>query len=242
MGVYVRTNPASPQSLLDGEDNCLDPEAACTLEASASRRTVKTPSGAALFQGASDDGDKVFFRTAEQLIDADVDGDVTDPTGNDIYLFEPNSDALRRISFDEDPSDGIGRADVRQVIGLGEDGKSVYFAAKGRLVAGQPKATGMHLYLWQDDGSTAGSLTYITTLDEGLDNGIWSGQLENRRLFAQASPSGRYLAFKARTKLGGYESAGHTEIYRYDSRTKSSPARPAIPVAKWRAGRRRSTA
>jgi hypothetical protein len=198
--VYVRKNPSRPQSPLDGEGHCTVPTDACTVEASASKRVPLDPGGskAAGFQGASVQGDKILFKTGEELLNSDAD------TSSDLYLYEPASSGLRRISIDENPADGIG-ANVVEVLGSSDAADYVYFAAKGLLVPGQPELPGMKLYAWHEDGSPNGVVSYIATLDESLDGHTWDASVNFKRPRVQVSPSGRYLLFTSKTKPLGYE-------------------------------------
>ena len=69
--LYVRLNPTAAQSPLDGAGNCEDPALACTLEASATRRTPPDPLGSrpAAFMAATPNGKSVFFASPEKLTD-----------------------------------------------------------------------------------------------------------------------------------------------------------------------------
>jgi hypothetical protein len=71
--LYERLNPTAAQSATDGEGNCtqLDLGRACTINLSASHRTIPDPAGTrpAAFQGASTDGSKALFTSSEMLTD-----------------------------------------------------------------------------------------------------------------------------------------------------------------------------
>jgi hypothetical protein len=75
--LYLRENPAQPQSPLDGEGKCTDPSLACTIHVSASQKTNGQGEGGtdpvgpqpAAFQAASADGSEVFFTSHEKLTD-----------------------------------------------------------------------------------------------------------------------------------------------------------------------------
>jgi hypothetical protein len=220
-GVFARSNPGRPQSPLDGEGHCTNPDDACTVEASESRRTPPDPAGPrdAEFQGASGSGDRVLFKTTEELLNSDdnLSGSPSDrTTGSDMYLYEPQSAGLRRLSIDDNLSDG-NDPEVQEVLGASDDARYVYFAARGLLVPGQAAVPGMHLYLWHDDGTPSGELSYLTTLNIGLDSQVWSEQAAGRREAVQVSPTGRYVVFTASSRLTAYENAGHRELYRFDA-------------------------
>ncbi len=73
--LYLRKNPAEPQSPLDGEGDCIDTALACTIQISASRKTNgKGPNNTdaagtrpAAFLGASPDGSVAYFTSTEKL-------------------------------------------------------------------------------------------------------------------------------------------------------------------------------
>jgi Fibronectin type III domain len=69
--LYVRLNPTQPQSELDGEGKCEEPQKACTIQVSASKRTLPDPAGPrpAAFMGAAADGSAAFFTSPEKLTD-----------------------------------------------------------------------------------------------------------------------------------------------------------------------------
>jgi hypothetical protein len=66
--LFERINPTAEQSLLD-EGKCSEPEKACTIEVSASRRQPPDPLGSrpAAFMAASPDGQSTFFASPEEL-------------------------------------------------------------------------------------------------------------------------------------------------------------------------------
>ena len=181
-----------------------------TIWASKSQRVPPDPSPQPVtYQGASVSGDRVFFLSAEQLLNSDTDAE------RDLYVFEPGSETLRQISIDDEPADGEESL-TTQVLGMSEDGSRLYFAAFGELIPGQPAAPGlMHIYAWQDSGGPNGTLSYVTSLSPGLDAEVWSEQIKFKNRLVQVSPSGQYLLYTARTPLGNLN-AEHTEVYRYD--------------------------
>jgi len=69
--LYERLHPTQPQSALDGEGRCTEPEKACTIEVSASHRSEPDPAGEepAAFQAATAEGSQVLFTSHEKLTD-----------------------------------------------------------------------------------------------------------------------------------------------------------------------------
>ncbi len=106
-----------------------------TFQLNASEKEPPLPSGGvAQIWDASRDGSRIFFTTAESLVEEDEDG------GRDLYMYEveePEGERLTLLSIDNDPPDSSG---VNGVIGASDDGHYIYFTAQGQLVAGEPPA------------------------------------------------------------------------------------------------------
>lgn len=67
--LYMRTNPTQPQSTLNGQGECEQPDKACTTHVSASQLTPPDPAGPrpAAFVGAAANGSATFFTSPEKL-------------------------------------------------------------------------------------------------------------------------------------------------------------------------------
>jgi hypothetical protein len=198
-GLYMRVDHSSTVRVNDSENRttAISPEAATFLAA--------TPSGA-----------EVFFISAQQLVDADVN------TSADLYAYDTTKPAadphnLTLLSRGDhpagDPSDVLG------LLGASDDGQSVYFAAAGRLVAGQPVTDASHtgIYLWQ-----SGQLRYVASIGDGSNSGDepnWAtDSFGLAPKLARVTPDGRVLLFSTTVaQPGGYDNAGQREFYRYDA-------------------------
>ena len=79
--LYVRLNATEEQSPLDPQGKCTDKAKACTLQLSASRRTVPDPAGTrpAAFMAASADGSTAYFTSPEKLTDDAKTGPEIEP-------------------------------------------------------------------------------------------------------------------------------------------------------------------
>ena len=80
--LHLRRNPLAAQSSVDDEGHCVSAVLACTVDVSASQRTIGPPaglSGAAAFMGASADGRRAFFTSAAALTDNGNTGAETPP-------------------------------------------------------------------------------------------------------------------------------------------------------------------
>lgn len=200
-----------------------------TQHVNASERTTPDSARPALFQSASRDGSRVFFTTAEQLVDAD--GDAT----NDLYMYtetaEPETDEnLALISRDDEPGDPGGSRTLG-VLGASDDGRHVYFAAQGALVS--PALVGFRggnrLYHWHD-----GQIYYVGPLaDAGAPESSADGFAQGQKLWDQfynggkasrVTPDGRhivYTSYRASASLQfTYPFPGgliHRDVYMYSA-------------------------
>jgi hypothetical protein len=183
-------------------------------------RTSSDPGGAcnalatAEFAGMATDGSRVYFTSAQQLVNGD-----TDQT-NDLYECEippgapaPVGAANPCASLTEVSHNASG-ADVQSVVNVSEDGSRVYFIAKGALAANlgsndaAPVAGDENLYVWQKDAAhPAGQMTFIAKLEANDIGG------------AQSTVDGRYLIFTTASRLLTSDTDEAPDVYRYDADT-----------------------
>ena len=86
---------------------------------------------AGVFQGASEDGSKVFFLTSQSLVNGD-DDDTPDLYEAEVGGGSGHEEVTRLVQVSHDPNLGEG-ADVQGVARVSEDGSHVYFVAHGIL-------------------------------------------------------------------------------------------------------------
>lgn len=202
-----------------------------SLPAQCSGACAEAPRQEASYSGASADGAKVFFTSAEPLVNAD-----TDET-TDLYEYDfakPPAERMIQISGggegDLTPGSGAG---VAGVVSVSEDGSHVYFIAEGVLTTlpngvGQTATPGAaNLYGYDTDtGETkfVGTLSAedVTELTGGCDK-AGSQLLLCERKLAQSTPDGNVLVFNTSAKLiaAGAEAdtSGAEQVYRYDFHT-----------------------
>jgi hypothetical protein len=143
--------------------------------------------GKGKFWAATGDGSKAFFTAPGKLTSfAKAEGQ--------LYRYDTEARSLL------DLTPGAVAPEIQGVIGASEDGKYVYFVAKGALVGAAVQGAN-NLYLWHEgDG-----LRFVAGLSE-LDETDWSSAPE--RLSARVTPDGRHLAFLTAEAqaLSGYDS------------------------------------
>lgn len=171
----------------------------------------------ALFQGASSDGSKAFFTTAQQLTDADTD------TTTDLYSYDFNKPAGQRITQlsaggPGDPTPGTG-ANVQGVLRTSSDGAEVYFVATGVLTTlpngpGQTATAGSkNLYAYD---TASRQVQFVGVLAAG-DSALWAARTTQRP--AQTTLDGRYLIFATTAALTADDTDTAADVYRYDAQT-----------------------
>jgi DNA-binding beta-propeller fold protein YncE len=202
------------------------------------------------FQGASNNGNRVFFTDSAPLTLESQQQPVIGAGENraDLYEFEltsrpgePLAGKLTDLTADVEG----GSADVLNVVSaISEEGNYVYFAANGKLTpnasvgdcthgveAPNPEAH-CNLYVWHE-----GQIDLIATLSNedaadwastpnGSGGGIeWRPDLGD--LTAGSSPDGEFFAFMSNQPLTGYdnqdapvESVRDQEVYLYDAQTR----------------------
>jgi hypothetical protein len=143
----------------------------------------------ALFQGASQDGSRVFFTTTQPLVTGDTD------TGSDLYMAsvgcpgggtgceasQQEVTSMVQVSHDANVGEAAG---VQGVVRVAQDGSRVYFVARGVLggagavgagVQAQPVRGADNLYVYDAASETTG---FVADLCSGPGS---SGEVEDQR-------------------------------------------------------------
>jgi hypothetical protein len=209
------------------------------------------PKHEARFEGAAEDGSRVFFTDAGELTTSDKgihdtelyewrpEGVVGALPGGAIGECARPRGCRTRVSAGEpgSPAAAAG-AGGTSVIAVSADGSHVYFSAQGVLTGAnaegrQPTDGAENLYVY--DTATARTAFIATTITEGE-----TGE-------AEATPDGRYLLFSSRARLTPYDNDGSLcngqfghpgpcpEIYRYDASAEAIlcvSCNPGVPPAR----------
>jgi hypothetical protein len=163
---------------------------------------------AATFQGASEDGSKVFFLTQQSLLEG--------ATTQNLYEYDfdnPLHEKLVRVST------GSTAPEVQGVARVSEDGSRVYFVAKGILAGvnregASPSAGQDNFYVWErNTNEPSGRVKFIGTLS-GLDTNDWS-VADNRPV--QATPDGRFIVFSSVAHLTPGDTSTQSQVFEYDA-------------------------
>jgi hypothetical protein len=209
--LYARMaeTPSAPaHTVAISESTKADCEACETYEVEPQKRSPAT------FQGASEDGSKVFFLSNQELLEG--------AKGQNLYEYDfdnPGATKVLRVST------GSTEPKVLGVARVSEDGSHVYFVAEGVLTAengeqNSPLEGEHNLYVFERDAAhPQGRLAFVATLSPA-DARDWS--VEDRRP-VQATPDGRFLVFQSTADLTsdqhGLPEAG--QIFEYDSQSET---------------------
>jgi hypothetical protein len=163
----------------------------------------------AVFQGASEDGSKVFFLTEQELLPG--------AGGRNLYEYDFDNPPGRRVLR---VSVGSASPEVLGVSRVSRDGSHVYFVARGVLSEGanaegeEPVAGGDNLYVFERDTTyPMGHVAFIGTL-AAADSPDW--QEEDRRP-VQATPDGRFLVFDSVADLTPEDASNQEQVFEYDA-------------------------
>jgi hypothetical protein len=186
----------------------------------------------AIFEGASSDLNRVFFKDSERLTsNASSERD-------DLYVYEAATGHVTDLSASIVPGES---AAVQGVIpGAADDGDYVYFVANGALTKDAVSGTcereaatldaECNLYV-EHRGASGWEAPSLIAVLNNRDYGDWGrgSDIGLRNVTTRVSPSGRYLAFMSAASLTGYDNRDSVsarrdaEVFLYDA-SASDPA------------------
>jgi hypothetical protein len=177
----------------------------------------------AAFQGASEDGSKAFFTTAQELLpgaaganlyEYEVDPTVNEATGETEFTCPKRPDGCVTLV-----SSGTSSAEVKGVARISEDGSRVYYVAGGVLTGanaeGHAPVKGANNFYVYD--TVTGTTRFIGTLasDDGL---VW--YVEDRSRPVESTPDGEFLVFTSSADLTAGDTSTAAQVFEYDARTE----------------------
>lgn len=158
---------------------------------------------AAVFQGASEDGSKVFFLTAQHLLDG--------AEGLNLYEFDFNAPMGRRVTLLAPNMLGVAR--------VAEDGSHVYLVSKD-ILTGTSNSVGDVAHVDADNlyvyDTTTGGVSFVGDLSAG-DTADW--QVRDERP-VDASPDGQFVVFESSADLTHTGTGGTQQVFEYDAGVK----------------------
>jgi hypothetical protein len=178
------------------------PSPAAPVAGATLKSTVVEPAG------VSDDGDKVFYLQAGNIVSFDVASQARTLVSN---------------SGDSTP------------VNVSGDGSHVYFVSKSVLTGSEKNANGRealaggnNLYVWDGGGQTT---RFVATVDpKDVEGSVsltnWTTHAVNPNANtsngrsndpSRTTPDGTVFLFESRADVTGYDSGGYVEVYRYDA-------------------------
>lgn len=147
--------------------------------------------GPALFWGASEDGNRVFFTSPAELTTESNTGPSHE--GNDLYEYDFERTGGELVDLTAYAADPAG-ARVVGVLDASDDGSYVYFVARAQLDGSKGEAGAPNLYVIHEGSPPS----FIATLDE-LDETNWTQTAAARESYV--TPSGEHVAFTSRKSI-----------------------------------------
>lgn len=209
-----------------------------TLQLDAAEHGVtEPPSGGAEFQGASSEGSRVFFTDKQRLTDDSTADAEPGKERADLYeceiVEEADKPACHLKDLTVDPNEGQHAGVQGFVLGVSEDGSTLYFVAQGVLASndngdGEGAEAGKNNLYELHYVDSEWETRFVAVLSSE-DSPEWEGNKKANSAFltARVSPSGRYLAFMSAASPTGYDNIDQNsgkpdeEVYIYDSAAAS---------------------
>jgi hypothetical protein len=219
---------SQPQGLPEAQPDSACTETSCLANTSVENKLTAWREGS--FQGASSDGSRAVFTSAQQLTDHATEGPKAECalSAGDCNLYQyqglsaedPASRRLLDLSEGEGGAPVAGGPRVQGVMAISEDGSHVYFVAQGVLTSalnsqGQGAVSGAeNLYLYAE-----GHVGFIARLPEADSTNEWLGS--NSRLANVSPPDGRFFVFTSsgRLTVDDARTDGGQQVFRYDATT-----------------------
>jgi hypothetical protein len=171
-----------------------------------------------VFQGASEDGSKVFFLTEQPLLDSDENGE---GEGMDLYEAELEGGAVKKlVQVSHAPNAGEA-AGVDGVVRVSDDGSRVYFVARSVLTSAanaqgeQAEAGAENLYMF---ATASEQMSFVTRLSP-QDGELFKKEDERP---VQTTSDGRFLVFSSFAHpTGTSDTSAVSQIFEYDAQASS---------------------
>jgi hypothetical protein len=182
----------------------------------------------AKFEGASEDGSRVFFTTTQPLLGSDTSRNIYEydsgaPAGSRIVRVSAGDSTVSAPAAGVLPTTKFGFGIEPRVPQISEDGSHVYFLANGVLTRtpnGQGEAAeagAANLYVFERDARyPAGRIAFVARLS-AEDVRLWAPSLVPSGV--NVTPDGRFLVFTSNRDLTPDDTSGAQQVFEYDAQT-----------------------
>jgi hypothetical protein len=179
----------------------------------------------AIFQGASEDGTKVFFLSAQKLF-----GGTEGEAGTNLYEYDFDAPPGEKLSFLA-PELSSAHSEPGGVVRVVESGARVYFVSQAVLDGAganefnaMPEAGADNLYVY-DIGARRAAFVAQLSPDDQNDWQAEDGGARN----VEATPDGRFLLFPSIADLTPDASGPGRQLYRYDATPSREEEAAGVP-------------
>jgi hypothetical protein len=176
------------------------------------------------FEGASEDGSRVFFTTTQPLLGSDTSRNLYEydfgaPAGSRLIQASAGDATVSNPTADLLPTKNMAPK-------ISEDGSHAYFLANGVLTTvpnGQGEAAepgAVNLYAFEHDASyPAGRIAFVARLS-AEDRKLWEGSsFRADPSGTDVTPDGRFLVFTSNRDLTPDDTSNAQQVFEYDART-----------------------
>ena len=167
-----------------------------TVRVDESERTVPDGPGVTFYWDATPDGSRVFFTSSRALTD-----DADDTGVQELYMYDASKpaseDNVTHLSRDHEPADAPN--DAYSVIGVADDGRTVYFVQRGQIVRDAPVLNNrLGIYVWREGAGVRYLGEMVEDKQDPADATTGVGHLVANQVGAYVTPDGSRLLLSLR--------------------------------------------
>jgi hypothetical protein len=193
-------------------------------------QTATVAEGGPAFGGLSAHGERVFYLRPNS---SEPKFEGTNIPQGEIFACEVRSGSCAGSQKTQDAMQ-VGSGEESVLVNVSADGSHVYFVSPLKLDGSNGIAGQENLYVWSAETEAVRFIATLTPADVigrqshvsfrvgglglwipyavGAHPGPWNGPASDP---SRSAPDGSAFVFESRAQLTGYESAGHSEVYRY---------------------------
>ncbi len=195
----------------------------CTIECGETEPGKRAESGKN-FEGASEDGGRVFFTSTQKLtnnaVDGTTSGNAAERKGCAGMVAASPEGGCNLYEFTDDHLVLVAGGEVLGVMDIAEDGSRVYFVKRTEENQGEEPVERDNIYLYEPGNQKT---TYVATLSS-KDEKDWLREA-SRRPVELAGKEGRFLLFASSTPgVTPSDTSELTQLFEYKAEAEGEPA------------------